>query len=295
MFLLKHVDIPGVDRKAVQTQVLDTIFGANMSPVYERVCGELGLPVDPSRLSSMRDANSKRLNELEAKVVDAQENHGETEVREALLAKADYLASIGDLAAALEAFRVTEEKTVALGQKMDIVFSVLRLGILFEDWRLVRQRIADAKKMFEEGADWERKNRLKVYEAVLLMVLRKFKEAARLFLDSIATFTSTELMTYEQCVFYCVTTSLVSLERVELRKRVIDSPEILSVIDRLPNLGPLINSLYRCEYSQFFQSLAAFSDSLRSDAYLYPHFRYYLREVRVAAYVQFLESFKSVR
>lgn len=36
------------------------------------------------------------------------------------------------------------------------------------------------------------------------------------------------------------------------------------------------------------------SDQVQSDMFLYPHFRNYLREVRVVAYSQFLESYKSV-
>ena len=95
VFLLKHPDVPGVDRKAIQTEVLDTIFAGNMSSLYEHVCGQLGLPVDPTKLSAMRTANAQRLTELDAKVKDAEENMGDTEVREALLAKADYIASTG--------------------------------------------------------------------------------------------------------------------------------------------------------------------------------------------------------
>jgi hypothetical protein len=34
------------------------------------------------------------------------------------------------------------------------------------------------------------------------------------------------------------------------------------------------------------QALAGLSDALRSDMYLHPHFRYYMREVRVVAYSQ---------
>lgn len=36
------------------------------------------------------------------------------------------------------------------------------------------------------------------------------------------------------------------------------------------------------------------ADQIQADMYLYPHFRNYLREVRVVAYSQFLESYKSV-
>ena len=63
-----------------------------------------------------------------------------------------------------------------------------RSDIAFGDWHAVKQQIDKAKKLCDEGGDWERKNRLKVYEALFLMVTRDFKKAGELFLDSTATF-----------------------------------------------------------------------------------------------------------
>lgn len=57
---------------------------------------------------------------------DAEANLGEIDVREALLAKADYLASIMDKEAAVKAYEATEAKTAGAGPKMDLVFSLLR-------------------------------------------------------------------------------------------------------------------------------------------------------------------------
>lgn len=47
-----------------------------------------------------------------------------------------------------------------------------------------------ANALGEDGGDWERKNRLKVYKAIFYLATRDIKQAAALFLDSIATFTS---------------------------------------------------------------------------------------------------------
>lgn len=44
---------------------------------------------------------------------------------------------------------------------------------------------------------------------------------------------STELFSYTRCVTYAVLTSLVALERVDLKAKVVDSPEILSVIGQV--------------------------------------------------------------
>lgn len=75
--------------------------------------------------------------------------------------------------------------------------------------------------LFEEGGDWERKNRLKVYEGLYCMSTRNFKKAANLFLDSISTFTTYELFPYDTFIFYTVLTSIISLDRVSLKQKVI--------------------------------------------------------------------------
>lgn len=58
------------------------------------------------------------------------------------------------------------------------------------EWRELKDRLKRAHELMEEGGDWERKNRLKVYEAIFLLATRDFQRTAQLFLDSIATFTS---------------------------------------------------------------------------------------------------------
>lgn len=52
------------------------------------------------------------------------------------------------------------------------------------------------------------------------MSQRQLKRAANLLLDSVATFTTYELFSYEQCVFYAVSMALVTLPRPDLRKKV---------------------------------------------------------------------------
>lgn len=56
----------------------------------------------------------------------AEKNAGEVEVRDALQARADYLCSIGDHAAAVEAYAAAEAKTAGVGPKMDLAFSQIR-------------------------------------------------------------------------------------------------------------------------------------------------------------------------
>ena len=97
-----------------------------MAPYYEHLCGQLGWPMDSAKLQAMQAANKQQLAELDAKIADAEANLGETEVRDAMLAKAEYLGEIGSRSAATQAYDVTAAKTASGGSKADMTFSQIR-------------------------------------------------------------------------------------------------------------------------------------------------------------------------
>ena len=66
-----------------------------MAPYYEEVCSELGWPVNQSLLTKMKAENEAKLKEFDEKVEDAENNLGETEVRDFMLKKAEYYSRIG--------------------------------------------------------------------------------------------------------------------------------------------------------------------------------------------------------
>ena len=68
---------------------------ADAAPLYEYSSQMLSWTIDEERISSMRKANEEQLSKLEASIRDAEENLGDIEVRDAFLAKADYLYKIG--------------------------------------------------------------------------------------------------------------------------------------------------------------------------------------------------------
>ncbi|KAI5074110.1 hypothetical protein GOP47_0010071 [Adiantum capillus-veneris] len=294
LFLIRSLNVPDIEKVPLKEDVMTLIRQDGMSGLYQSLCHELGWELDESLLNSMHSSFEEKVKAFDEKIVDAEENLGESEVREAHLAKALYFIQIGDKEKALEQLKITETKTVAVGQRMDLVFHTLRIGFFSMDYKLISTSIDKAKSLFEEGGDWERKNRLKVYEGLYCMATRNFKKAAELFLDSISTFTTYELFAYDTFIFYTVLTSIISLDRVSLKQKVVDAPEILTVIDKIPNLSNFLNSLHGCQYKSFFIAFDGLMDQIRLDRYIFPHFRYYMREVRTVAYSQFLESYKSV-
>ena len=190
---------------------------------------------------------------LEAKIEDQKVNAGDVEVRDAILDKADFLKNEAlDYPEAEKIYRLAYEKSGGASKKMEILFEILLMNIEKQDIDEVKKDINKCLQLVEEGADWDKKNKLKIFEGVYCMMIRDLKKAAALLISSVATFTCVELMDYKTFVFYAVVTAMVSVDRKTIRKDVIHSPDILAIIREIPNLKLFLESFYNCEYKLFF-------------------------------------------
>lgn len=240
------------------------------------------------------DSLEPELKELYKKLKEAEDNFGDLEVRDALIELGDFFFKKDNIERALNNFVLAYAKAGAADFKIDICMKLMLLGFKLRDLDLLKKQVEQAKKLFEEGGDWERKNRFKAYEAGYLMLIRQFKPAALNLLDILATFNSPEMFSFLDFVKYTVLMSLVSLDRAAIRTKVVHAPEILSVIRDLPVLRQFMDSLFRCEYKSFMQAFVQIIDDVISDPFIGEHARYWSREMRVVVYSQFLESYRSV-
>lgn len=111
-------------------------------------------------------------------------------------------------------------------------------------------------RLIDEGGDWDRRNRLKVYRGVYCMAVRDFKSAASLFLDTVATFTSYELMDYESFVTYTVLCSMIALDRPELREKVTTEIDYGWMNEWLKELNEWMNDISRSsKFCSLFQAV----------------------------------------
>jgi len=203
----------------LKEKLLNEIKINNMAPFYNECIKDGQLLSDDKLLQTMHLSNEEKLKELDGKIEENEKAFGESEIRESYLAKAQYLCSIGDREQSLIWLRKTYDKTVTLGHRLDLIFYQLRLGLFYMDQDLIERNLDKAKTLVDEGGDWDRRNRMKVYQGLRAMSIRDFKLAADLFLDTVATFTSYELMDYQTFVTYTVICSLVALERPKLREK----------------------------------------------------------------------------
>ena len=169
-------------------------------------------------------------------------------------------------------------------------------------------------RLIEKGGDWDRRNRLKVYRGLHLLSIRQFKRGGELLLDALSTFTATELVSYNDFVALTVISNTLTLSRPDLKKKVrfplgnyayihlpllvsqlIAAPEVVQVLPEIPILADLTKNLYESHYDKLFIALAQLEQTLLLPSRLLSqHTRYYVREMRILAYSQLLESYRSL-
>ncbi|KAG8435867.1 hypothetical protein GDO86_007092, partial [Hymenochirus boettgeri] len=77
-------------------ELMESVTGNNMAPYYESLCKQLDWQVDTDLLNKMKKANEEELKRLDDELEDAEKNLGESEIRDSMMAKAEYLCRIGD-------------------------------------------------------------------------------------------------------------------------------------------------------------------------------------------------------
>lgn len=269
-----------------------------MAPYYEFILADPSIaevvPRKKELLDDLHAKNKAELERLEAAQKQAEDSEGDVELSTVLRRRAMYLAQIGDKEKALPAIDVALEKAPGAGSKIDLTLLKIRLGLFYGDTDITQTNIDKASALIEKGGDWDRRNRLTAYRGVYYASIRQFSEASKLFLEAQSTFTATELLDFTEFIKLTILTSVPTLSRRELKK-LMESPEVLQTIDELPHLREFTSSLYNSEYATFFRALAAVEQ-----AYLLPsrvlacHTQYYVREMRIKAFAQLLESYRSV-
>lgn len=285
-----------------KAQLMASIENDQLAPYYHYLFHDLKLPDmvwDQPLYDRLAESNKAKETKLLEKIAEVEkEDEGELETVKCWNQLGEFYAKIGDHTKATSTLRKTMELAPSIGSKIDVLLTIVRIGFFFDDKQAVKQVLEETNAMIEKGGDWERKNRYKTYLGVHLLSTRQFKEASKLLTDSLATFTSTELTTYEEIAQYALVAGSISLGRSDIKSKLIDAPEILSLgsgNSALNSVYSLTKSLHSCEYSTFFRYLLETNDQLLlRDKYLSPHANFYMREMRVKAYGQLLESYKAL-
>lgn len=293
----------------LQTKVFDEIATDLENPslyrkLQEKLYDGIGNPIDGTvtklsseDLSALEEKNKKALEALLLKVEEAKESAGDMELMDARVQIARFCAKSMSEKDTIDAYtQVLELPKMSSGKKIDALMELARVASFYGNTSGSDDYIDRANKLANEGggADWDRRNRLKVYRALQRMLHRDMESASSLLLDCIATFSCSEICSYTEFIVYAILTNLLHLPRPELKSKIIDGPEVLSVASEIPSVINLVTSFYDCNYKAYLNAMVEVEDVLLKDKYLYPHSSFWMREMHILAYKQFLDSYQSV-
>lgn len=289
---IHRLNVTGID-DATKTELRSTILSELKNPYLFKTTfpDEFeGVAEDISKLEKENEATKK---ELEESIATAREEAGDMEVLESSLKLAKFSFQSLSKDEALEAYlKVVELPKLSSGKKIDVLMERARVASFYGDTKLMAELVDTSTKM---AGDWDRRNRLKVYEALGNFLTRDVKAAAALLIDCVATFSCTEFCTFKDFVVYAMVSNLLHLPRTQLKDKIIDGPEILAIVNDIPVVSKLVNSLYDCDYKAYLHAMVEVEPVLMADRFLQPHCGYIMRELHVLGYKQFLDSYKSVK
>ena len=237
----------------------------------------------------------KRIEEIKKKMEEDVEGLEEKD-------QASYIFEIGkiyketkQMDKALEQFKETIAKTISFNTKFDAIFEILHIGLLEKNQEILKEFLEKCRELLkEEGADWEKKNRFKIYEGLNFVLNKNFKDAGKNFLEALMTFTSYELFDFKTFVFYTAVINIIIVDRKTLKEKIIDNSDVLSCINDIPHLQRFLNSFYDGEYANFLVELYHIIQILKKDFYLSKHYNFFINEMRIKVYSQFLQSYRTV-
>ncbi|KAL6926237.1 hypothetical protein ACO0SA_001730 [Hanseniaspora valbyensis] len=257
------------------------------------------MPFDQTIYEQLVKKNSEKIKELKDEITKNEENdEGELEKAYCWVKLGEYYAQIGDVENSLTTFEKASSASISLGGKIDIMLTIVRIALFFNDQVKAQEKLNQADEMIEKGGDWERRNRFKTYKGIHLMAIRNFQEASELLVDSLTAFTSLEIASYEDIAVYASVCGILSLNRNDLKTKIIDSPEVLVAMSTSEPLQAIISlaiSLYTSDYSSFFPFLLQTREKVfLPSKFLNPHTDFFLRQMRIKVYSQLLQSYKTL-
>ena len=233
-----------------------------------------------------------KIKELDEKIqnLKSEENIEELEVSHFELEKGKVYKEYKKIVEAVDSFKKVIEKCSSFNLKMDAVFEIMLLALQEKDLILFKEYLDNCKKYLTDGGDWEKRNRMKVYEGLYDVLIRDFKEAGKLLLDALMTFTSYELMEYKDFVFYTSMCNIITVDRNTLKNRIIDNSDVVACIKDIPHLEEFLNSFYNGQYSKFLELFLKLIPKLKEDFFMGKHYKYFVKELRIKAFSQYLRK-----
>lgn len=119
---------------------------------------------------------------------------------------------------------------------MDSKFIQLNCAFWDDDYDTVTKVIDELTNLEKDARDWEAKNKLRVYRALLNIHLRNLNEAAESLIQSINSFQDLPVLDYAHFIKITVILALLTQNRKVLGDKIVNSSEVNSVVKDMKHI-----------------------------------------------------------
>ena len=172
---------------------------------------------------------NEKLAKADEKIENAQKNEGDLEIRDAYLEKAEIYQEAKDNSNYRDCILKALEKAVGNSKKLELNMMIMNNYYHERNFDKFLEFLKICQGLTDDSLDWEKKNKLSIYEGVSHILKRNMPTAADILLNSVNTFNSPEIMSFKELVKYAVLLGLLSLHRKDIREKIIQSSEVWSV------------------------------------------------------------------
>jgi len=275
-------------------ELMSLIKEHNMKHMYQSAWQQCDWKVDQDLIAEMDKVITKEEIESKKLLENAKENAGEVEVqkiRTRIAQFATLTASPEEAAKKWNEVSGEKKKSASTTQRINQSYSILKIYLAYNKMDLFREELIKAKDLVELGGDWTALNILRVFEGLGEMRDRRFEKAADLFIGSIATYTATDLMSYERFLQYAILCSCLSKDRKTLKEKIVDSSDVKDV--NIPLMKDFVTCLVKCNYIEYFPLLMRVMEFMKQDLLLHEHVYTYFRAMRLRGYAQYFVVYKT--
>jgi len=205
---------------------------------------------------------------------------------------AQLTASVEDTVKRWDAVINSGGKTTSTQKRINVGFKMLKLFLAYNDWERFNEQLEKSKELVEGKGDWTALNILRTFEAMSHMRGRRFEQASEKFLSSIATFTATDIMTYDKYMQYTILCCCLAKDRKTLKQKILQSSDAKTA--KVPLMWRFLTTLVDCKYRQYYQELLSVMAFMSKDRHLKEHVHSYFRGMRLKVYKQYFVAFKTV-
>eukprot|EP00461_Guttulinopsis_vulgaris_P001191 UN01191 len=285
-------------REALYKEAYELVEKNNIPSMYKTLFNNTTTPAfDQEKFDKMNTTIADKLTTFETTIKEHEESGSEQDGLDQELERIIYLCDVlyTDYDKIDGFVKDLLKKTSSSNTRITIYFALAKYFLSLRNFAQYAAQVEILSPLVNKDGDWDARNRFNIYQGLNHLFQNNFTGAAESFINSIQTYSSTDLLALDPAMTIAALLAVIRSPRKDFITKIVDSPEIIQSLLSAPIANQFIQTIYKCQYKEFYQLLPQLYNILSISPYFGHLAATYIKEARCVAYKQFLYSFQYVK